>query len=275
MTFLSRMRRNATPMSAAGITDVGVVRSVNEDNFVVLLGRDAPAGDALLAVADGMGGHSAGEVASHMALDLLKYELSNTSSTTEQTLRRAVLLANEGVYSESTLEPSLRGMGTTLVAGLLTDGVLITCNIGDSRAYLLREGVLKQLTRDHSWVSEMVAQGTLTSEQASTHPRRNILTRALGVGVNVEVDITRVVLQRRDRLLLCSDGLHGMVNDSVISEILRNRSLKKAARELVKAAKSAGGDDNITVIVAQMDSEVPVVESGNTADSEAITLPPN
>ena len=274
MRFLRRWRARTAPMSATGITDVGVVRSSNEDSFAVLLGKDAPIGDALLAVADGMGGHSAGEIASRMALDLLRYELSNASSPTEESLHRVVLLANEGVYSESTMESDLRGMGTTLVAGLLARGVLLICNIGDSRAYLLRSGELERLTIDHSWVSEMVAQGSLTPEQASTHPRRNILTRALGIGEYVQTDMTRVVLRQGDRILLCSDGLHGMVNDSTISEILRKKSLKKVARELVKMAKCAGGDDNITVIVAQMDSEVPAVESDNTVASPGITLPP-
>ena len=170
MRFLSRMRRNARPMSAAGVTDVGVARSSNEDSFTVLLGKDAPTGQAVLAVADGMGGHSAGEVASRMALDRLEYELSNDSSPTERSLHSAALLANERVYSESTVKSGLRGMGTTLVAGLLTGNDLLICNIGDSRAYLLRGNTLQRLTRDHSWVAEMVDQGLLTPEQALCTP---------------------------------------------------------------------------------------------------------
>ncbi len=253
-----RRRRNAPRMSALGFTDVGVVRPSNEDSFDVLLHGDAPVGDALLAVADGMGGHSAGEVASRMALDILKDELSNESSATVRSLRSAALRANEGVYLESTSKYDLRGMGTTLVVGLLARDVLHICNIGDSRAYLLRSGGLKQLTTDHSWVSDMVARGALTPEQASTHPRRNILTRALGIGESVQVDTTRVTLRQGDRVLLCSDGLHGLVDDSGISEILRERTLEKAAHELVESAKRAGGDDNITVIVAQMDLEIPI-----------------
>ena len=274
MRFLRRWYRRASPISAAGITDAGVVRSSNQDDFLVLLGKDAPTGEALLAVADGMGGHSAGEIASRMALDLLRYELSKTSSPTEESLRRAVLLSNEGVYLESTLVSNLRGMGTTLVAGLLVGSVLLICNIGDSRAYLLRSGVLQLLTRDHSWVNEMVAQGNLTPEQASIHPRRNVITRALGVAEYVQVDVSRILLQQGDRILLCSDGLHGLVNDDLLSEILGKRYVKRVARELVETAKRAGGTDNITVIVAQIDSEIPSDRPDSTADSHSITLPP-
>ena len=263
-------------MSAEGITDVGVVRSLNEDNFTVLLGRDAPVGDALLAVADGMGGHAAGEIASQMSLDLLIDALSRSSSPTAQSLKAAAERANDGVYRASSLGPNLQGMGTTLVAGLLVGGVLLVCNVGDSRAYLLRAGRLTQLTRDHSWVGDMVAKGLLTSEQASVHPRRNVITRALGVGESVQVDVTRFIIRKGDRMLFCSDGLHGLVDDGTIAAILSRKSLKGAARELVRYAKRAGGDDNITVIVAQMDSARQVVPSQpeNVAGDSDITLPP-
>ena len=163
-------------------------------------------------------------------------------------------------------------MGTTLVAGLLVGSALLICNVGDSRAYLLRSGILTRLTRDHSWVGEMVAHGVLTPEQAATHPRRNVITRALGVAEYVEVDVTRVALRQGDRVMLCSDGLHGLVNDDAISEILCGKSLKRVARELVESAKRAGGADNITVIAAQMDADIPAPDTGG--DSLGITLPP-
>ena len=261
-------------MSAEGITDVGVVRSLNEDNFTVLLGQDAPLGDALLAVADGMGGHAAGEIASQMSLDLLIDALSRSSSPTAQSLKASVERANDGVYRASSLGPNLQGMGTTLVAGLLAGGMLHVSNVGDSRAYLLRAGRLSHLTRDHSWVEDMVARGLLTSEQASVHPRRNVLTRAVGVGADVQVDVTRVLLQQGDRILLCSDGLHGLVDDAAIQTIMNERSLRAVARDLVRAANRAGGVDNITVVVAQMDSVVQTAQPENTSDSSSITLPP-
>ena len=179
MRFLRRRRKETALMSAIGITDVGAARSSNEDSFAVRVGRDAPLGDALLAVADGMGGHASGEVASQISVDSLIDALSKSSSPTEESLREAVVVANQRVFSASTLG-SLQGMGTTLVAGLLVGGMLYICNVGDSRAYLLRAGRLTQLTRDHSWVADMVAKGMLTPEQASMHPRRNLLTRALG-----------------------------------------------------------------------------------------------
>ena len=275
MTFLRRRRANSTSMSAEGITDVGVVRSTNEDNFAVRLGEEAPLGEAVLAVADGMGGHAAGEVASQISLDALIDALSKTSSPSEQSLHRAVDAANRRVYSASRLG-DLQGMGTTLVAALLAGGVLLICNVGDSRAYLLREGKLTQLTRDHSWVGDMVAKGLLTPEQASVHPHRNMLTRALGVGEFVQVDVTRVVLRKGDRILLCSDGLYGQVSHGAIESILQGQSLRRAASELVRSAKRAGGDDNITVIVAQMDSAVQAVpvQSENVDDSLDVTLAP-
>ena len=256
MRSLNRRHENAKPISASGITDIGNLRSTNQDSFVVLLGQDAPLGGAFIAVADGMGGHAAGEVASQMALDALTDALSNASSLTEQSMRKAVELANRRVYSASTREPRLRGMGTTLVTGLLVGSVFFVSNVGDSRAYLLHTGELRLLTRDHSWVGEMVAKGLLTSEEASTHSRRNVLTRALGIGESVMVDVSQIELRQGDRILLCSDGLHGLVNDSEIAAILSRNSLKRAASELVESAKRAGGTDNITAVVMEMSSVV-------------------
>ena len=274
MRFLRR-RREAAPMSAIGVTDVGVVRSVNQDNFLTLLGRDAPLGGALLAVADGMGGHAAGEVASQMSLELLTDSLSSASSPSPQSLRQAVERANSGVYHASQ-RPDLRGMGTTLVAALLAGADLLLCNVGDSRAYLMRDGALNQLTQDHSWVGEMVASGHLTPQQAAVHPRRNVLTRALGVGESVQVDTTSVSLKRGDIVLICSDGLHGLVDDWMMAAILdrRAKSLKKIARELVESAKRAGGPDNITVVVARMDSHAQPLQTQSAVDRLGVTLPP-
>ena len=267
----------AKSISATGITDIGNLRSTNQDSFVILLGQDAPFGGALIALADGMGGHASGEVASRMSLDSLIDALSIASSMTEQSLRRAVEFSNSRVYTASTLEPHQRGMGTTLVAGLLGGGSLLVSNVGDSRAYLVRNGELRQLTKDHSWVGEMVARGILTSEEAAVHPRRNLLTRALGVDESVLVDVSRTELRQGDRILLCSDGLHGLVSDNTIAAALRGRSLKSCARELVESAKRAGGTDNVTVVLAELDSvvhqhlEMDVVPSSDLPDHASTT----
>ena len=276
-------RKRRAPAEAFGATDIGRVRSVNQDDYVVLTGDDAPLGEALIAVADGMGGHAAGEVASQMSLRLLVESLKGARVPDERALRDAFSRANAGVFREASEKPEYRGMGTTLVAGLLTGGELIIGNVGDSRMYLHRNGDLSRVTRDHSWVGEMVAAGALTEEQAAKHPRRNVLTRALGVSSSVDADLGRISLQRGDRVMLCSDGLHGMVDDKTIKEIIGGKSLdpKKAARELIDLANKAGGTDNITVALARIDADLEVSETKDApsarrsaADALSETLPP-
>ena len=274
-------------MSAFGGTDIGRVRSVNQDSETVLTGEDAPLGEALVAVADGMGGHAAGEVASQMSLDLLVASLKRASAPDERALRDAFASANAGVFQAASQNPEYRGMGTTLVVGLVTGGELIVGNVGDSRMYLWRNGDLSRVTRDHSWVGEMVASNMLTEEQAANHPRRNVLTRALGVAASVESDTSRLKLQRGDRVMLCSDGLHGMVDDKTIARVMGGKSLnlKKAATELIDLANEAGGTDNITVALARIDADLesaaadanesPTAARAGAADANAAaTLPP-
>ena len=277
--------RRKRPVSVFGDTDVGRVRSVNQDSVVVRAGDDAPLGEALIAVADGMGGHAAGEVASQMSLDLLISSLASASAPDERAMRDAFSRANAGVFSAASQNPEYRGMGTTLVAGLLTGDELIIGNVGDSRMYLYRDGELARVTQDHSWVGEMVAAGALTEEQAAKHPRRNILTRALGVESSVEADAGRIALKRGDRLILCSDGLHGMVDDKTIAGVVGGKSLdlKKAARELIDLANKAGGTDNITVALARIDADLESAETrdmstasarSSAVDTLSVTLPP-
>ena len=274
------------PVAAFGDTDIGRVRSVNQDSVSVRAGDEWSLGEALVAVADGMGGHAAGEVASKMSLDLLIESLSGEIAPSEAALRRAFARANAGVFREANAKPEYRGMGTTLVAALFAGGAMLTANVGDSRMYLWRNGKLERVTNDHSWVGEMVAAGALTEEQAARHPRRNILTRALGVGASVESDVGRVPLRRGDRVMLCSDGLHGMVDDKTIAEIMGARSLdlRKAARELISLANEAGGTDNITVALARVDADMEgggktespsSASAGGAPDAQsAATLPP-
>ena len=282
------LKKKRAPVSAFGATDVGRVRSANQDDFVVLTGDDAPLGEALVAVADGMGGHAAGEVASEMSLDLLVASLKRASAPDERALRDAFASANAGVFQAASHNPEYRGMGTTLVVGLVAGGEMIIGNVGDSRMYLLRNSNLERVTRDHSWVGEMVASNMLTEEQAANHPRRNVLTRALGVAASVDVDTSRLPLRRGDRVMLCSDGLHGMVDDKTIKRIIGGKSLKleRAARDLIELANKAGGTDNITVALARVDADLesaaagagenPAATRAGAADAASVaeTLPP-
>jgi protein phosphatase len=236
------------------LTDVGRVRGANEDAFVI----DDAAG--LLAVADGMGGHQAGEVASATAIAALRTGLDDGRKLDE-----AIVDANTAVVERASGDPALRGMGTTLTAAVFGDDqVLVIGHVGDSRAYLLRDSDLEQLTEDHSVVAELIAAGQLTEAEAEIDPRRAMITRALGIDVDVEVDVITVDLAVGDRVLLCSDGLTTMLRDDAIAEVLRTETDRaRAAHELVEAANEAGGADNITVLLIDVvddDAVEPVAE---------------
>jgi len=221
-------------------TDVGRVREINEDGYLV----DDRMG--LFAVADGMGGHQAGEVASATALEALRAAVASGTP-----IRDAITQANEAVIERSAGDERLRGMGTTMTAGTLAaGGTLLLGHVGDSRGYLVRDGELRQVTEDHSLVEEMVRGGELTPEQAEVHPQRSVITRALGIEPGVDVDLYTLELRDGDRLLLCSDGLTGMVRTEDIESILqRERDPQTAANKLVEMANEAGGEDNITVVL--------------------------
>jgi PPM family protein phosphatase len=243
---------------AAGVTDVGRVRDGNEDGFL-----DESLRLGVVAVADGMGGHRAGEVASATALESLRAAMA-----AGQPLRDAIVDANDAVLEKSVSDQQLRGMGTTLTAGTLgTDGNLVIGHVGDSRAYLFHDGELTQITDDHSLVEEMVRTGELTPEQAESHPQRSIITRALGIDPEVEVDVYPVQLGIGDRVLLCSDGLTTMVRSEDIADILeREPDPKRAAQLLVDAANAAGGEDNITAVVVDAVED----ETALAAEPEAV-----
>jgi protein phosphatase len=238
-------------------TDVGRVRPGNEDAFLVT--DDV----RLVAVADGMGGHQAGEVASATAITALLARVEEGDSIAD-----AISRANDAVVTKAAEDVSLRGMGTTLTAGVVDGSSLLIGHVGDSRAYLLRDGALRQLTTDHSVIAELVAAGELTEAEALVDPRRAMITRALGIDASVVVDVLEVELVPGDRLLLCSDGLTTMVRDDGIAEILATETdRERAADALVEAANLAGGADNITVVVADV-AEAPVQdrsEDGLTA----------
>ena len=251
----------------AGVTDVGRVRDGNEDGFIDQADRLG-----LVAVADGMGGHRAGEVASATALEALRASVANG-----QSLRDAIEGANDAVLEKSESDLELHGMGTTLTAGMLgSDGYLVVGHVGDSRAYLARDGALTQITTDHSLVEEMVRDGVLTPEQAEVHPQRSTITRALGIDPRVDVDEYPIELQPGDRILFCSDGLTTMVRPDEIAGILsREPDPKRAAQLLVDAANAAGGEDNITAVIIEA-VEVPDdgVAAPAVADDDTSDAPP-
>ena len=240
-------------------TDVGRVRDHNEDAFLV----DDQLG--LFAVADGMGGHQAGEVASAIALEALR-----AAVTSGEGIRDAVTSANDAVYEKSTTDERLRGMGTTLTAATLAAGdTLLLGHVGDSRGYLLRDHHLERLTIDHSLVEELIQAGELTEEQAESDPRRSMITRALGIEPEVEVDLYPIQVVSGDRLLVCSDGLTGMVGEDRIAAVLTEEpDPNVAARRLIDAANAGGGIDNITVLVVDV-----IDAEGPTAAVPVVTAP--
>jgi protein phosphatase len=229
----------------AARTDPGKVRDHNED--AVWPEDDGTTDESLLAaVADGMGGHAGGEVASAIAIETAAAVGGNP------TVR--VQAANLAVVDAARARPRLKGMGTTLTIGVFDpDGDLDLAHVGDSRAYLWRDDELKQVSKDHSYVAEMVETGKLDPDQVATHPYRSVITRAVGLDPTVEVDAYGVVLEDGDRILLCSDGLTDMLDDDAITAILADSDGPSAAAEaLVAAANEAGGVDNISVVVVDV-----------------------
>ena len=232
------------------MTDPGKVRKNNEDSLLTGEGRD----ETLFVVADGIGGFEAGEVASSIAVDVLK-ELPSSES-----LEDAIREANRRILAASRGDEKLSGMGTTVVAARFgqknREPVIEVSHVGDSRGYLMRGGELKPITEDHSLVAELVRSGDLTRAQASEHPQKNLITRALGAEDTVEVDTAVLPVEPDDRFVLCSDGLTDMVSEDELQEILAASSNpEKAARALVNAALDAGGADNVTVVIIDVSEE--------------------
>jgi protein phosphatase len=239
---------------AAGLSDVGRCRERNQDQYVA----DPELG--LYAVADGMGGHAAGEVASRLAIDALTAVMQaardgGTPADAARRLRAALAEGNRRICESATGRAEWRGMGTTLVALVVLADRVVIGHVGDSRCYLLRGSRLERLTSDHSWVNEQVERGLLSADEAHRHPMRNIVTRALGNQPSVEVDLTESIVRAGDVFLLCSDGLNSMLLDSEIEATLRRHAAEpqRACRALVDAANGRGGEDNITVVVVAAD----------------------
>ena len=252
-------------LAIGAATDTGNLRGQNEDSHIAQQG--------LFAVADGMGGHNAGEVASAMAIEYLRgVALGGVASA--EAFAQVVRDLNNAIFSAATATTDQRGMGTTLTAAALLDSTsetdqpsqIVIANVGDSRTYLLRSGELRQLSVDHSYVQELVTEGLLTIDEARTHPRRNIVTRALGIDAQVSVDTWTIPMFDGDRFMLCSDGLVDEVPLNEITEMMREHTTpQQVAERLVTAAKWHGGRDNITVIVLDV--------SINAATAEVVVDP--
>ena len=236
-----------------GVTDAGKVRRNNEDALLVGEGED----ETLLVVADGIGGFEAGEVASSIAVEVLR------DLRPDRSFKTAIAEANRRILAAGRTDEKLSGMGTTVVAirfgGTQREPQAEVAHVGDSRAYLVRGGEMNPITEDHSLVAELVRSGDLTRDQAAEHPQKNLITRALGADEEVDVDTTVLPIEAGDRVLLCSDGLSDMVSEARISEILLEASEdpERAARSLLSAALDAGGNDNITVIVIDVKEQAP------------------
>ncbi len=255
-------RKPRTTVVLGSVTHVGMTRSVNQDALCAILAPNAPPGtDALLAVADGMGGHQGGEIASAMAIQGLVRLLSpkGADGTAKATQERRSSIVDEVVRQVNTEvhqagdRPETRGMGTTLTVALLAGSSLTIGHVGDSRLYLMRNAKLQQLSQDHSWVAEEVARGAITPDEARVHPRRNIITQAIGTNPKVEPFNAAIELEEGDTLLLCSDGLYSMVDDNEIERIIADQPPQEASEALVNRANELGGHDNITVVVARME----------------------
>ena len=247
-----------------GITDKGIVRPRNEDAIFL----DDRLG--LYAVADGMGGHKGGEIASNLAVQMLKDymeklaegkevfigEVNPECSRPANHLASGIRYANRAVHDASFANPAWQGMGTTVAAVLLNGNGAAIAHVGDSRVYLLRGGEFRQLTEDHSMINEQLKMGLITKDEAEKSTRRNVITRALGQDQDVLVDVREIELADGDRLILCSDGLHGMLSDEVIAGMVSSLSEPTlAGRALLEAANHNGGNDNISVVIVSLEEE--------------------
>lgn len=271
-------------------TDVGKTRDHNEDSFGVGAPDQAERLGDLLIICDGMGGHAAGEVASKIGVEtILSIYYGEASEDRAHVLEQAFEQANERIYARGN-----GSMGTTGVAALLLHDALHIANVGDSRAYLIRDGEIRQISRDHSFVGDQVAAGLITADQARSSPHRNVITRALGYQSGVTVDLFRWPLQIDDIIVLCSDGLHGLVSDAEIARIAGEATPDDAVHQLIDLANSRGGTDNITVAITQVEQldwiggehdqaqdihervtvELPVTGAHAASDQAAVAAPP-
>jgi len=258
-------------ITCAGRTDVGIIRSGNEDNYLMVPDR------GIFVVADGMGGHAAGEVASEMAVRSVARDLGSLRGLSDdqvaERMRVSIRTANNTIFQRTLTEHDKRGMGTTVTALVLYDTRFLIGQVGDSRCYLLRDGKLTQITKDHSYVQEQVDAGYLTPEQARAHPYSNVITRCVGANSDVMPDVYVGAVRPKDVFLLASDGLTGMLEDHQLAEVLHaDRMPQEQVDDLVAEANRHGGLDNITAIIVRIDS-VEQPEADTTAAMPAAARP--
>ncbi len=239
-------------------TDTGRKRPNNEDNMISVVPDDGSVMDskgALFVVADGLGGHDKGEVASELIVHAVKklYYEDESSNDIASSLLHAIQEANASLYKDILDSGATeRSMGTTCIAAVLHGANAYVANVGDSRAYLIRQGQVRQVSQDHSWVAEQVRAGLLTEEQARVHGQRNVITRCMGAHSDVEVDVFTETVQEGDVLVLCTDGLSGVVSDEEIGSIVQQYEPQESVEQLIAHANEKGGPDNITAVVARI-----------------------
>ena len=242
-------------MKAFALTNMGVRRNTNQD-YAYVSEQNVGNLPNILIVADGMGGHKAGEVASEQAVNAVLESIKQNESKDKITIiEEAIAKANEKVLNMATSDEKFKGMGTTLVVATLENDILYVANVGDSRLYLIDNDDIRQITRDHSLVQEMVSLGELDKESARTHARKNVITRAIGVNEKIIADFFEVDISENTKILLCSDGLSNMVEDSQINDIVKEcagKTLDDTVHKLIDIANENGGLDNIAVVLAQV-----------------------
>jgi serine/threonine protein phosphatase PrpC len=246
-------------VTSCGVTDVGLKRGHNEDNYLINEELN------LFVVADGMGGHAGGEYASAIAVNTVEEVVADLEIKPEATdltdpvdvmrdrITQAIRLAGRRIFEKARQQPEFHGMGTTAVVLVLRAGNAYVAHVGDSRVYRLRDGVIEQITEDHSLIAEKLRHGLITPEEAKNHRMRNVITRSLGYQEDVEVDLQVLAVRRGDTFLMCSDGLSGHVQDTEMGESMTRQGPQVAARGLIELACERGGEDNITTIIARVD----------------------
>jgi len=232
-------------------SDIGLVRTINQDSFYIPESTSLP----LFMVADGMGGHNAGEIASVMAIDKIREWMveNSTDLTTIRKIRRAVAksveYANRHIYNHSKTIEGCKGMGTTLTMLYVLEDKIVVGHVGDSRAYMITSNEMSQITQDHSLVQQLLVEGRITKSEAKLHPQRNVITRAVGTSNEIEVDVMAVDIKKEDVVILCSDGLTNMVSEDELKALFMDEAdIQKACEKAIEGAKQKGGSDNITVL---------------------------